>query len=169
MVYYYCCTKRFGEKEKAVVLARGNKMSLTDRLNFSQEKLFKILSDNLLKSDGKTRNLIDCKENILFAWDSKTKRLFTQNIKYFKDKDAGFYQVRQHLSTRKKVSKTKYDCFKYINTNNAAPLPYYFSSDHELSSKYKRKIVNNLGVGGRGGREHGGICAMRVFHLEKKK
>ena len=69
-------------------------MSLTDRLNFSQEKLFKILSDNLLKSDGKTRNLIDCKENILFAWDSKTKRLFTQNIKYFKDKDAGFYQVR---------------------------------------------------------------------------
>lgn len=56
-------------------------MSSTDRLNFSQEEIFKTVCANLDKNEGKTKNLIDCKDDIIFVWDSKTKQLLTQIVK----------------------------------------------------------------------------------------
>lgn len=68
-------------------------MPSTDRLNFCEEKIFKTIRENLQKQDGKTKNIIDCKEDIVFIWDRKERRLLTQNLKILK-KDAPVYQVR---------------------------------------------------------------------------
>lgn len=68
-------------------------MLTVERLDFSKEKIFANFRDGLPKSDGKTKNLMDCKDDVIFIWDNKNKKLLTQNVKVL-DKDPPVYQVR---------------------------------------------------------------------------
>ncbi|KAK6636395.1 hypothetical protein RUM43_010055, partial [Polyplax serrata] len=66
-------------------------MSATDRLNFSEEKIFKTASESVVKTDGKTKNIIDCKDDIIFLWDAKKKCIRTQNVKVLR-RNPSLYQ-----------------------------------------------------------------------------
>lgn len=73
------------------------KMSATDRLNFSEEKIFKTASESVVKTDGKTKNIIDCKDDIIFLWDAKKKCIRTQNVKVLR-RNPSLYQVGLYSS-----------------------------------------------------------------------
>jgi hypothetical protein len=57
----------------------------TDRLGLSERKLFQIVREHLPSLNLKTRNIIECKEDILFVWNSKDSCVLTQNVKTSKD------------------------------------------------------------------------------------
>lgn len=71
----------------------------TDRLGLSERKLFQILREHLPNVNPKTRNIIECKEDILFVWNSKDTCLLTVNVKTSKDGsvDIPTHQVRKNL------------------------------------------------------------------------
>lgn len=51
----------------------------TDTFNFSQHKLFKTIKDILPVERENTQNLLDCKDDILFVWNSKDCSLLSLN------------------------------------------------------------------------------------------
>ncbi|XP_023725577.1 nuclear pore complex protein Nup88 isoform X3 [Cryptotermes secundus] len=57
----------------------------TDCLGLSERKLFQILREHLPSLNPKTRNIIECKEDILFVWNSKDTCILTVNVKTSKD------------------------------------------------------------------------------------
>jgi len=69
----------------------------TDRLGLSERKLFQIVREHLPTLNPKTRNIIVCKEDILFVWNSKDSCLLTLNVKTSKDAhvDNQTHQVRK--------------------------------------------------------------------------
>jgi hypothetical protein len=69
----------------------------TDLLGLSERKLFQILREHLPSLNPKTRNIIQCKEDILFVWNSKDTCLLTVNVKTPKDDhvDIPTHQVRK--------------------------------------------------------------------------
>jgi hypothetical protein len=69
----------------------------TDSLGLSERKLFQIVRDHLPSLDPKTRSIIQCKEDILFVWNSKDSCLLTLNVKTSKDNhaDEPTHQVRK--------------------------------------------------------------------------
>jgi hypothetical protein len=69
----------------------------TDSLRLSERKLFQIVREHLPSLDPKTRNIIQCNENILYVWNSKDSCLLTLNVKTSKDNhaDEPTHQVRK--------------------------------------------------------------------------
>lgn len=69
----------------------------TDRLELSERKLFQIVREHLPSLDPKTRNIIQCKEDILFVWNSKDSCLLTLNVKTSRNNHAAepTHQVRK--------------------------------------------------------------------------
>jgi nuclear pore complex protein Nup88 len=57
----------------------------TDRLGLSERKLFQIVREHLPSLNLKTRNIIECKEDTLFVWNSKDSCILTLNVKTSKD------------------------------------------------------------------------------------
>lgn len=70
-----------------------------DCLGLSERKLFQILREHVPSLNPKTRNIIECKEDILFVWNSKDTCLLTVNVKTSKDGsvDIPTHQVRKSL------------------------------------------------------------------------
>ncbi|XP_069683865.1 nuclear pore complex protein Nup88 isoform X2 [Periplaneta americana] len=71
----------------------------TDRLGLSERKLFKIVRENLTKLNPKTRNIIECKEDVLFVWNSKDNCLLTLNVKTAKEDHADSRSYQTLLPT----------------------------------------------------------------------
>lgn len=70
----------------------------TDRLGLSERKLFQVLREHLPSLNPKTRNIIECKEDILFVWNSKDTCILTVNMKIPEDDhvDIPTHQVRKN-------------------------------------------------------------------------
>lgn len=71
----------------------------TDCLGLSERKLFQILREHLPSLKPKTRNIIQCKEDLLFVWNSKDTCLLTVNVKTPNDDrvDILTHQVRKNI------------------------------------------------------------------------
>lgn len=50
--------------------------SCTDRLKLNDHELFKLLKNDMPKSDKETRNIIEIRDDILYAWNTDKCCLF---------------------------------------------------------------------------------------------
>lgn len=61
--------------------------------NLNEHKMFELIRKGLPEGITKTQNIIDCKDDVLFVWNSAENCILTLNIKTYEIEENVEYQV----------------------------------------------------------------------------
>lgn len=99
---FYRCFIRFSRVTviKCVPFAYRTMSDLeTDCFRFTKHEMFKVLRANMPEDRSRTQNIIECKDDMLFAWNSTDCNVLCLNwrVSYTKDQQLIAHQVSGHF------------------------------------------------------------------------